>query len=177
MTRSIAACVGAAAWLALAASLFVGCSESAPQPPAVSQAAPQAPQPAEEGVKDLSLEAPMLAQRVQAGTLAPLAQRLPRAPKVVDLQAEGKSAGRYGGTLRMLMGNPRDISQIPVYAYTRLIGYDIRLELVPDLALAIDVVDGRIFTIRLRPGHRWSDGHPLTSDDIFSLIAKEDAKA
>ena len=166
MTRSIAACGGAAAWLALAASLFVGCSESAPQRPAVSQTALQAPQPAEEGVQDPSLEAPMLAQRVQAGTLAPLAQRLPRAPKVVDLQAEGKSAGRYGGTLRMLMGNPRDISQIPVYAYTRLIGYDIRLELVPDLALAIDVVDGRIFTIRLRPGHRWSDGHPFTAEDF-----------
>jgi peptide/nickel transport system substrate-binding protein len=165
--RSIAAGGRAAAWLALVAGLLVGCSDSAPKPPAaVSQAAPQTPQLVEEAVPDPSPEAPVLAQRVRDGTLAPLAERLPRSPKVVDLQAEGKTAGRYGGTLRMLMGNPRDIGQIPVYAYARLIGYDTRLELVPDLALAIDVVDGRIFTIRLRPGHRWSDGHPFTAEDF-----------
>jgi len=156
----------AAVWLALAASLFA-CSDSAPQPPAaVSRAASQAPEPPAETVPDPSLEAPVLARRVQAGTLAPLPERLPRAPKVVDLQAEGKTAGHYGGTLRMLMGNPRDIGQIPVYAYARLIGYDTRLELVPDLALAVEEVEGRIFTIRLRPGHRWSDGHPFTAEDF-----------
>ena len=167
MTRSLAAGGCVAAWLALAAILFAACSDGAPQPPAaVSQPAPQVPQPPVEVAQDRSLEAPMLAQRVQAATLAPLPERLPRSPKVVDLQAEGKTAGRYGGTLRMLMGNPRDIGQIPVYAYARLIGYDRRLELVPDLALAIEEVDGRIFTIRLRPGHRWSDGHPFTAEDF-----------
>jgi len=167
VTRSIAACAGAVASLALAASLFVGCSDGASQPPtAASQVAPHAPQPVIEGVPDPSVQAPVLAQRVRDGTLPPLAERLPRAPRVVDLPAEGKTPGRYGGTLRMLMGNPRDIGQIPVYAYARLIGYDTRLELVPDLALAIDVVDGRIFTIRLRPGHRWSDGHPFTAEDF-----------
>jgi peptide/nickel transport system substrate-binding protein len=155
-----------AAGLALAASLLAGCSDRPPPTPAgVSPAAPATPQP-EELAQDRSLEPPMLAQRVHAGTLAPLAERLPRAPKVVDLQAEGKTAGRYGGTLRMLMGNARDIGQIPVYAYARLIGYDTRLELVPDLALSIEDVDGRIFTIRLRPGHRWSDGHPFTAEDF-----------
>jgi peptide/nickel transport system substrate-binding protein len=160
VTRSLAAGGCAAAWLALAASLFAACSDGASQP------APQAPQPPVEVAQDRSLEAPMLAQRVQAATLAPLPERLPRSPKVVDLQAEGKTAGRYGGTLRMLMGNPRDIGQIPVYAYARLIGYNTRLELVPDLALAIEDVESRIFTIRLRPGHRWSDGHPFTAEDF-----------
>jgi peptide/nickel transport system substrate-binding protein len=166
VTRSVATSARVAAWLALAAGLFVSCSDRAPLPPAaVSQAAPQAPPPAEVA-QDRSLEAPMLAQQVRAATLAPLSERLPGAPKVIDLQAEGKTAGRYGGTLRMLMGNPRDIGQIPVYAYARLIGYDRHLELVPDLALAIEEVDGRIFTIRLRPGHRWSDGHPFTAEDF-----------
>jgi peptide/nickel transport system substrate-binding protein len=166
VSRSLAANGRVAAWLALAASLFVACSDGAPPPPAVvSQPAPQPELPAD-SVQDRSLEAPVLAQRVQAGSLAPVAQRLPREPKVIDLQAEGKTAGRYGGTLRMLMGNPRDIGQIPVYAYARLIGYDTSLNLVPDLALAIDDVDGRVFTIRLRPGHRWSDGHPFTAEDF-----------
>jgi peptide/nickel transport system substrate-binding protein len=167
VTRTPAACARAAARLALAAAVLVGCSDGTPQPPpVVPQAAPAAPDPATEVVQDAALEAPMLAQQVQAGSLAPVAQRLPRTPRVIDLQAEGKTAGRYGGTLRVLMGNPRDIGQIPVYAYARLIGYDTRLELVPDLALSIDEVEGRIFTIRLRPGHRWSDGHPFTAEDF-----------
>ena len=167
MTRSVAACGCAAAWLVLAASLLAGCSEGAPHPPAaVSQATAPVPPPEEATAPDPGLEAPMLAQRVQAGELAPLAERLPRVPRVIDLQAEGKTAGRYGGTLRMLMGNARDIGQIPVYSYAQLIGYNTRLELVPDLALAIDEVDGRIFTIRLRPGHRWSDGRPFTAEDF-----------
>jgi peptide/nickel transport system substrate-binding protein len=165
--RSIALCAGAAALLALAASVVVGCSDSATPPPAAPpQATAQAPQVVEDAVPDPGLEAPVLAQRVQDGSLAPLAGRLPRVPKVIDLQAEGKTPGHYGGSLRMLMGNARDIGQIPVYAYARLIGYDTRLELVPDLALAIDVVEGRVFTIRLRPGHRWSDGHPFTAEDF-----------
>ena len=73
MTRSLAAGGCVAAWLALAAILFVACSDGAPQPPAaVSQPAPQVPQPPVEVAQDRSLEAPMLAQRVQAATLAPL---------------------------------------------------------------------------------------------------------
>jgi len=28
------------------------------------------------------------------------------------------------------------------------------------------VVDNREFTFHLRPGHRWSDGHPFTSADF-----------
>jgi peptide/nickel transport system substrate-binding protein len=163
--RSIALCGRGVALLALAAVVLAGCSDGATPPPAaVPQSA--APQAVEDAPPDPNVEAPVLAQRVKDGSLAALPERLPRAPKVVDLKAEGKTPGRYGGTLRMLMGNPRDIGQIPVYAYARLIGYDTRLELVPDLALAIDVVDGRVFTIRLRPGHRWSDGHPFTAEDF-----------
>ena len=30
----------------------------------------------------------------------------------------------------------------------------------------VDVEEGRIFTLHLRPGHKWSDGHPFTSEDF-----------
>ena len=36
----------------------------------------------------------------------------------------------------------------------------------PDILKSVDVVEGRIFTLHLRRGHRWSDGAPFTSDDF-----------
>jgi peptide/nickel transport system substrate-binding protein len=53
-----------------------------------------------------------------------------------------------------------------VYAYTRLVVYDREFELVPDVLADFEVRDGREFVLRLRPGHRWSDGHPFTSEDF-----------
>ena len=42
-----------------------------------------------------------------------------------------------------------------VYGYARLVGYDRDYRLVPDLLEDVAVEEGRIFTLRLRPGHRW----------------------
>ena len=53
-----------------------------------------------------------------------------------------------------------------VYGYARLVGYTPEGTLAPDIARAVEVEDGRIFTFRLRPGHRWSDGAPFTADDF-----------
>ena len=75
-------------------------------------------------------------------------------------------SGRPGGALRTLVGGSNDTRLLVVYGYARLMGYDQELNLVPDLAKAIEVEDGRIFTIRLRAGHRWSDGAPFTTEDF-----------
>jgi peptide/nickel transport system substrate-binding protein len=107
-------------------------------------------------------EAPELAARVAAGELPPLAQRLPASPRVMAMPVPG----RYGGELRLLMGRAKDVRMMSVYGYTRLLGYDQDLELVPDLAEAVEVIGEREFTIRLRAGHRWSDGAPFTSEDF-----------
>ena len=48
----------------------------------------------------------------------------------------------------------------------RLVAFDDRLHLVPDVLQDVDVEDGRIFTLKLRPGHRWSDGAPFTTEDF-----------
>jgi ABC-type dipeptide transport system, periplasmic component len=112
------------------------------------------------------IEPPMLLPQVEAGTLPPVAARIPAEPEVVDMSADGRSPGRYGGLLRMLMSQPKDTRMMVVYGYARLVGYDARWTIVPDLLEHIDVDEGRVFTLHLRKGHRWSDGHPFTSEDF-----------
>jgi peptide/nickel transport system substrate-binding protein len=114
----------------------------------------------------LGVEAPSLAADVAAGKLPPLHARLPRPPKVVDIARPGWSPGRYGGDLRMLMAKDRDIRMMAIYGYSRLVGYDENLHLAPDILERIDNVDNRSFTLHLRPGHRWSDGQPFTTEDF-----------
>lgn len=111
-------------------------------------------------------EAPQISKMVADGSLPALEARLPEKPYVVDMTAEGKTVGKYGGKLRMLMGKTKDIGQITVYEYARLIGYGPDLKLRPDILESVDVDEGRIFTLKIRKGHKWSDGHPFTSDDF-----------
>lgn len=107
-----------------------------------------------------------LAADVQAGLLLPMAERLPRNPRVMELGLIGRETGQPGGTVRMLIGGQRDIRLMPMYGYARLVGFDTALDLVPDVLAAVEVEDGRIFTFTLRDGHRWSDGHPFTTADF-----------
>ena len=111
-------------------------------------------------------EVPFLADRVAAGELPAVAERLPAAPRVVDVAGSGGEPGRYGGVLRMLMGNSQDIRMVNVYGYARLVGYDRNFELQPDILESIEVERDRVFTLRLREGHKWSDGAPFTSEDF-----------
>jgi peptide/nickel transport system substrate-binding protein len=104
----------------------------------------------------------MLLPDVASGKLPPIERRLPQQPLVVAVE----SLGKHGGTLHSLVGRSRDTRLLVVYGYARLVGYDRDLELVPDLLESFDVHEGRVFTLRLRKGHRWSDGHPFTAEDF-----------
>ena len=114
-----------------------------------------------------------LLARVRLGALAVLlalallpwgAQAGPPAePSVVEITG---GPGEPGGELKSLVGGTRDTRLLVVYGYARLVGYDRDLELVPDIAKAVEVEDGRIFTFHLRDGHRWSDGAPFTTEDF-----------
>jgi peptide/nickel transport system substrate-binding protein len=123
-----------------------------------------AAQPAKAG--EPLVEIPMLAERVAKKLLPPMAERLPALPRVVPLSAMGREVGHYGGTLRMLMGDQRDIRMATIYGYARLVGFDVAGKLQPDLLAGVEVEADRIFTLRLRPGHRWSDGQPFTAEDF-----------
>ncbi|MBL8782639.1 MAG: ABC transporter substrate-binding protein [Alphaproteobacteria bacterium] len=91
---------------------------------------------------------------------------LPSEPLVVDLKAAGRQPGKRGGTLRMLMSKEKDVRLLNTWGYARLVGWTSKLELKPDLLKSIEVKDGRIFTMRLRAGHKWSDGSPFTAEDF-----------
>jgi len=109
---------------------------------------------------------PSLEAAVADETLPPLAERLPERPLVVDPQVRGRALGRHGGDLHLLTGRTKDVRLMVVYGYARLVGYNEDYELVPDILEAVEVQDDRVFTLRLRPGHRWSDGEPFTAEDF-----------
>ena len=111
-------------------------------------------------------ETPMFAEQVTSGTLSPVTKRVPQPPWVVTTFAGGDGPGRPGGQLNMLVASARDTRLMTVYSYTRLIVYDDKFNLHPDILESYEAKDGREFTLRLRAGHKWSDGHPFTTEDF-----------
>lgn len=98
--------------------------------------------------------------------LPDLADRLPRNPRVVNVSAMGRLPGHPGGTVRTLIGSQKDIRFMTIYGYARLVGYDDKLNLHADILENFEDVDSRIFTFRIREGHKWSDGSLLTAEDF-----------
>ena len=133
--------LGIALQLALAALLWAL--------PGAARAAPPALQ-----------ETPFFQQAVASGALPKVADRVPSDPSVVD------ASGVPGGQLHILMASPKDTRMMVVYGYARLVGDTPSLEIEPDILKALDVVDGRVFTLHLRKGMKWSDGQPFTTEDF-----------
>ena len=111
-------------------------------------------------------ESPLLVERVSSGALPAASERLPKTPMVTDLSAMGREPGIHGGDINLLMARSKDTRMLTVYGYARLVGYTPSLELQPDIALRVDIENDQIFTFHLRPGHRWSNGKPFTSEDF-----------
>ncbi|MGC4032132.1 MAG: ABC transporter substrate-binding protein [Tepidisphaeraceae bacterium] len=112
-------------------------------------------------------ESPLLADLVKAGKLPPLAERMPTEPTVMT----GKDGvGTYGGTWLNLAISADDVSIVsyrmtgPYLARWSPLGYPIE----PHIAKAIEPsADLKTWTVKLRPGMKWSDGEPFTADDIM----------
>ena len=127
-------------------------------------------------------EAPTLAERVKAGDLPPVAERLPDNPLVVVPMEE---IGRYGGTLRRALTG--DIVQTPGVSKTlneNLMGYERPLpkSILYNLAESHEFLDeGRTALFKIRKGIKWSDGMPFTVDDILfwynDVTVNDDARA
>ena len=96
------------------------------------------------------------------GDLPPVKERLPEHPAIATMD----EPGRQGGEMRMLMASPKDSRILVAYSYARLVGYDRRYKIAPDLLESFDVQQGRIFTFHLRKGHKWSNGKDFTSEDF-----------
>ena len=112
------------------------------------------------------IETPMLADAVAAGTLPPVEARLPEEPLRVPMDGPNLTPGHHGGEINWLARRARDIRIMNVYGYARLVGYTRDFTLRPDILESIEVEGNRVFTLHLRPGHRWSDGHPFTTEDF-----------
>ena len=112
------------------------------------------------------VETEMFAKDVAAGKLPPVDKRLPATPLLAKMDEPDMQIGKHGGTLNMLIGRSRDVRLMAVYGYARLVGFDRHLNLAPDLLLSIDAKDDKVFTLKLRRGHRWSDGQPFTAEDF-----------
>jgi peptide/nickel transport system substrate-binding protein len=111
-------------------------------------------------------EPPILAEQVRKGELPPMAERLPRTPHITQLKASGRTVGKAGGEIRMVMADQRDLRMMSLYGYARLVAFNERQELKPDILEDVIVENGRKFTLVLRDGHRWSDGQPFTTEDF-----------
>lgn len=115
-------------------------------------------------------EAPQLADQVAAGSLPPLEERLPANAEVVTPL---ESVGSYGGTLRRVLGGSNDHNSIlRIVSPQGLTRWNPDFtEIIPNVAESWTVSDdGSEFTFKLREGMKWSDGVPLTADDIMFYV-------
>ncbi len=131
--------------------------------PSVALAAALAVSPAQSAAWK---ETPMFAEDVAAGRLPPVAERLPAQPLLTPIDEPWMKVGRSGGDLRTMIPRARDLRLLATFGYTRLLCYTSDLRIEPDLLESVAVKDDRQFTMKLRAGHKWSDGHPFTAEDF-----------
>jgi peptide/nickel transport system substrate-binding protein len=111
-------------------------------------------------------EAPQLAGLVKAGKLPPVQERIGQDPLVIKPLRE---IGKYGGTWRRGFTGPFDTSNGHRAAQNdKLLYWDYTgTKIVPNIARGWEVSpDGKVTTLHLRRGMRWSDGVPFTADDF-----------
>lgn len=169
----VAACGGAAAPPVAEAPAEAPAAE-APAADAPAAEAPAAEAPAASG--EAGMEAPALAEMVAAGSLPPLEERLPANPKVIGpgvLLSEANvpdwAPGRYGGTLNsshsvadwspdifVMLNEP--LLQAPDLSVQNIQGNVLDSFEVSD--------DNTEFTFHMRQGLKWSDGEPVTTEDV-----------
>ena len=75
--------------------------------------------------------------------------------------------GRHGGDIAHADRRAeRDIRLMTLYGYSRLVGYDEKLVLQPDILERYDIVEDSDLHLQIREGHKWSDGRPFTAEDF-----------
>lgn len=112
-------------------------------------------------------ESPMLADLVASGALPPVEERLPTNPTVVN----AVEVGEYGGTWRRAFKGPGDRWGPTKLLEERVLKWgadaDGNLVLKPAFIESYEVnADSTQFTFTLLEGLKWSDGHPVTTEDV-----------
>ena len=123
-------------------------------------------------------EAPMLRTKVAQGELPPVEERLPENPLVV---VPWEEIGKYGGTLRFFGDRPnssnylRHINSVHPAQLKADSGHHMLKwlggEFMPGILESWEVSeDGTTWTLTIRKGLKWSDGAPVTSEDVRFTI-------
>lgn len=110
-------------------------------------------------------EVPTLTERVAAGDLPPVEERLPTEPLVLEVD----QIGTYGGSYDTYLFGESSVILYQHLLRENLMGWNLDFtEPVPNVATSVDVNDdGSEYIFHLREGMRWSDGEPFTVDDIM----------
>jgi len=127
-------------------------------------------------------ESPMLKTKVAAGLLPPVEERLPEEPKVLSAERNEVpkenldfEIGQYGGMLRMVHPDVDWDAFVfcllnePLISGPGILGEDIKGNILKDFEVS---EDEKVFTFHMRKGLKWSDGVPVTTEDV--LFAYED---
>jgi peptide/nickel transport system substrate-binding protein len=111
-------------------------------------------------------EAPMLAEKVAAGELPPVEERVPSEPLVIQ---PVEMIGQYGGTLRRAFTGPGDRQNMERWNNDYAIFYDTGATVLVPRAFKswTPNEDASEWTFELREGMKWSDGAPYTADDYM----------
>jgi len=111
-------------------------------------------------------ESAFLEEQVKSGALPPVANRLPTNPLVITPL---HSAGKQGGDWKHALVGGGSLSMLVRYqGYEPLMRFNPEWTgLIPNVAESAETnADSTEYTIKLRQGHKWSDGHPFTTEDI-----------
>jgi len=129
-----------------------------PKPKAEATATPK---PVE---KPADKEAPMLADMVKAGSLPPLAERLPSNPGVMPVM---EKIGKHGGSIRRGFKGVSDRWGPTKHNDRGLVWYDRDLVVQPRICESWELNDDATeWTFHLRKGMKYSDGSPFDSDSF-----------
>jgi peptide/nickel transport system substrate-binding protein len=147
---------------------------------ATATEAPAAPEATATTAAPKYTESPMLADMVKSGKLPPIDQRLPQEPFMVGpgtlitkTDLPDWQPGKFGGTLHFANASANWNPDIFIMANENLL-----------CAPGIDLVDlhgcivkdpviennNQVFTLTLRKGLKWSDGQPVTTEDVRFTI-------
>lgn len=117
--------------------------------------------------QDIIRESPMLTELVEQGKLPALEERIPLTPKVTSL---GAADAVFGGTMNLAF-NGSTCAEYSWMNSARVVDQD-GLGNMDELPYANVVESYEVnddfteFTFRIREGTKWSDGEPLTTEDV-----------
>lgn len=111
-------------------------------------------------------EAPALAEKVKAGELPPIEERLPKEPAVVTVDEIGKYGGNYQGAAFGPSSGQLDTEGLRFQSLLT-IEEDLKTfkpNILKDYKISEDATE---YSLYLREGMKWSNGDPLNADDFM----------